>query len=200
MRRLILISVFCAFWLACPPSARPQSAKQAKADHQTKVKVRYDKAKDLTTVSLEPLTVWSATGEIRSKDNLELSVAFKYPGHTIATPESVVLVITARDQTGPQFGHERKLTVISDDVSADLGEMELIDSQVMPNGRVGGGGVWAFEMLRLSVPYQDWLRIANANNVKMQVGEKKFELSSKSRQSLHDFAELMQQVGQEFRE
>jgi hypothetical protein len=200
MRRLIPITVFCALWLACATPAASQSAGQGGPTRKTKVKVRYGKAKDLTTVSLEPLTVWSATGEARSPDSVDLSAAFNYPGHTIATPKAVVISITARNQTGTQFSHERDLTVIADDVRSDLGKMELAASHVTPRGQVGGGGVWAFEVLRLSIPFQDWLRMADATGVKIQVGGRKFELSGKILQSLRDFAELMRQEGQEFRE
>ena len=200
MRRLIQITICCALWLACPSPANSQSARQTKPDHKTKVKVRYDKAKNLTTVSLEPLMVWSATGEIDSMDSVQMSAAFQYPEHTIATPKTVTLGITARGSMGTQFSHERKLTVVADDVPSDLGEMELVAGHVIRGPQMVGGSMWAFEVLRLSVPYQDWLRMANADKVKIQVGGRKFELSSKTLQALRDFAELMQQQGQEFRE
>ena len=205
MSFLIASMVFCALLLANTSAVPAQSDKQAtakerKSEHKTKVELRYDKKRDETTAWLEPLVVWSATGEGRSPDSIELSAAFTYPKHTIAIPKTVTIRIYAQSRRGRQFTHDRKLVVTADDVRLNLGEMELkhsVGDRTVPQI---GGEAWAYEMLELPIPYETWLQIAKAKKVNVQIGHRKFDVSDKHLQSLSNFAELMQQEGQEFKE
>lgn len=203
-RRVLFITTFCALMVGCALLAPAQAIEKAadaksKSDHKTKVDVHYDKKKNATTVGLAPLTVWSATGEGRSLNSIELSAAFTYPGHNIAVPKTVDIVISASSTSGRQFTYEHNLVVTADDVRLNFGEMKVFGSRTNSPIPQIGGSVLAFEMLALSIPYEDWLKIATAKKVKMQVGSRQVELSNKHLQALGDLAELMQQEGQEFK-
>lgn len=199
MRRYFAIITFLVCLLMLSSSVLAQSVtlfsgSERKIGGKTKVSVSYNKTTDQTLVMLMPLRVWGGASSISGSDQMDMSVLFNYPKQTIATPRAVSLVIYANSiSQGTQSARERELIVTADDVRLELGEMSVLHRQ-----QAKAGGAFIFEVLSLPVPYEDWLRIANGKNVKMQVGGRSFTLSGKHLRAFKDFAGLMLQEGQKF--
>jgi hypothetical protein len=188
-----LVLVLAITVVASPQSAGTNTPNVRRS--KTKVDVKYDKASDMTTVWLAPMTVIHTGGE-NEREELELSASFSFPKHTIITPASVKIHVFSIYAGGAGFEEDRRLIVTADDERIDLGNMELgfQDSFRPSHDRFP----WVSQNLSLSVGYTDFLRVSKARKVQGVVGRKKFTLSSKQLQFLKDFAELMQQQGQEF--
>lgn len=124
-----------------------------------------------------------------------MSVAFEYPKRTIVTPKSVLIVIHSASNWQSLFDYDRDLVVTVDGSRLPLGKMEG-----NPNPSLSKKSSKFFELLRQSIPYEDYARIAKAKKAKLQVGKQTFDLTEKQLLSLSDFLELMEQEGQEFRQ
>jgi hypothetical protein len=166
---------------------------QRKSKRKTKVEVRYDKATDTTKVWLEYMTLWENPVGF---ERVDMSVSFEYPKRIIATPKSVVITIHSATKGGQLFEDTCDLVVIADGSSLNFGNMQ---GGCRPNRSLTPGQDTFFERLSLSIPYEDFSRMAKAGKVKLQVGGRAYNLSEKQLQSLSDFLELMQQEGQEFK-
>lgn len=163
--------------VSAPQSTNTPNARRSK----TKVDVKYDKASDTTTVRLAAMTVIHTDGESERQD-LELSVSFSYPKQTIATPQTVKIILYSLFAGGGGFEDDRRLIVTVDGARSDLGEMKLgrSDNFSPQHDRIP----WIGQDLNLSISYAEFLRISKAANVHVAVGENRFKLSDKQLQSL----------------
>ena len=199
MRYFVITVTLSAFFLGSSLSVSAQDTNQPttgqrKPKHKTKVDLRYDSKKDITTVRLDYMKLWE--NPIRF-EQVDISFSFDYPKRTIVTPKTVLVIVHSAMQGGPLFDYKRDLVVIADGSRLSLGEMEGGDKR-------GGSltprkGEMSFERLKLAIPYEDFAVIAKAKNVTVQIGERAYNLSDKQMQSLSDFLELMQAEGQEFK-
>jgi hypothetical protein len=167
-----------------PASQRSPTVPKRK----TKVDVRYDKKKALTTVRLEELILWKNPIHF---EQIGMIVEFDYPQRIIVTPKTVSIVFHSATRDGRPFPTD-SLVALLDGIRLDLGEMEGGD------GNLGPGRSF-LERRRISISYQDFSRITQAKKVVMLVGDRKYDLSDEQVQSLRDFLEFMQQEGQEFK-
>ena len=184
--------LLCCASNVLPDAAAQSSNVQPAPRRKTKVDVKFEASKNLTTVTLVSLSLWEGLSKL---DSVDLEVSFTYPGHTIVTPKTVRLVIYGSNDSGIEFNAESKLLFVLDNVRMDVGKMKLIHSVATRGEYV----VSSFQVFELSTPYDQFIRIAKANGVKVELDERKYNLSSKNLQAIRDFAELMQQSGQEFK-
>jgi hypothetical protein len=191
MRTLIISIALAATSFISPlgmfSSASPQPPTAPR--RKTKVDVRYDKKKDLTTVRLEELVLW--TNPIHF-EQIGMLVEFEYPQRIIVTPKTVSLIFYSATQDFRAFPTD-SLVALLDGIRLDLGKMEG------GNGDLGGPHRFTLERRRSSISYQDFSRIASAKKLVMLVSDRKYDLTDEQIQSLHNFLELMQQEGQEFK-
>ena len=169
-------------------------AGQRKSEHKTKVDLKYDHKKDVTTVWLDELKLWeNPTGF----EQVDITFSFDYPKRVIATPKTVLVTVRTAMQGGPLFDYQRDLVVTADGSRLSLGEMEGGDRR--SRSLTPQRSEIYFEKLALAIPYEDFAAIARAKSVTVQIGERSYNLSDKQLQSLNDFLELMEAEGREFR-
>lgn len=199
MNYFIIIITLVASFIVSTLSVFPQgtnqpTAGQRKSKHKTKVDLRYDRKKEITTVWLDYMKLWeNPTGF----EQVDISFSFDYPKRTIVTPKTVLITIHAATEGGPRFEYQRDLMVVADGSKLSLGEMDGGDKRggsLTPRS----GGVY-FERLKLAISFEDFAVVARAGNVTVQIGERAYKLSDKQLQALSDFLELMQAEGREFR-
>ncbi len=198
MRYFLITITLSAIFLSYPSGVFPQDtnqppANQRKAKHKTKVDLRYDKKKDTTTIWLEYMTLWKNPIGF---EQVDISFSFDYLKRTIVTPKSVVITIHSATNGGLLFENKCDLIVIADGSSFNFGNMKGGCNQ---NRSLTPKRGTFFERLSVSIPYEDFSRIAKSQKVNIQVGERTYNLSEKQILSLSDFLELMRQEGQEFK-
>ena len=159
---------------------------------KTKVDLKYDKGKDLTTVRL-PISLWEG---LNHTDSVNFDVAFTYPGHKIVTPKTVRLLFYGSNDSGIEFAIDPRLIFVIDDVRVDLGKMKMVHHSVETRGEYS---LRSFQVFDHSISYDDFVRIAKANKVEIELDDRKYNVLSKHLQSIRDFAELMTQSGEEFK-
>ena len=174
----LTVNPFVSPLITFSPPVLQQSAARPK--RKTKIDVRYDRQKNITTIQLEELVLWQNPVQF---EQIGLVVGFEYPNRIIVTPKSVSVVFRSTTRDWTPFPHNNTLAALLDGVRQDLGKMEGVD----------------FEHRRISISYQDFARIANATKVAWLFGDRKYELTDKQIKSLGDFLELMQREGQEFK-
>lgn len=187
---IISIALAATSFISQPVMFSPASQQSpAVPTRKTKVDVRYDKKKALTTIRLEELTLWKNPIHF---EQIGMIFAFDYPQRVIITPKTVSIGFYSATEDWTPFPTD-SLVALLDGIRLDLGKMEGGD------GKLGGPGGFSLERRRTSISYQDFSRIAQAKKVVMLVGDRKYDLSDEQVQSLRDFLELMQQEGQEFK-
>jgi len=194
MRDSIIIIVLSTIALSSPlthfSEISTPAAGQSKTARKTKVDVKYDKKRDLTTVRLEDLILWKNPAFF---EQVTMAIAFDYPKRTIATPKSVSVVFYSATKDRTAFRNEDFVATL-DGVRLDLGKMER-----RGNRNLNSPGGFFFDTVRTSIPYQEFLRIAQAKKLRLEVGGDTYDLSAEQLQSLANFLQLMQQEGQEFK-
>jgi hypothetical protein len=195
MRYFLVTLALFTIILGSPSKNFSQSLNQStvghnKTERKTKVNVNYDKKKDLTTVRLESMILWENPVEF---EQVSLGVLFEYPKHIIITPKSVSLVFFSTAQYMTTF-HSGELGAVIDGVPLNLGTLELPGNRDLRSPKAA-----LSERLRLSIPYQYFMRIAQGKTIRLDVGGNKYDLSESQIQSLNNFLQLMQQEGVEFK-
>jgi hypothetical protein len=198
MRHFIIEATLSVIFLSYAPFTLAQQVSQASASqrdskHTTKVDVKYDKKKDLTTVWLKDLTLWKNPITF---EQINMSVSFDYPKHIIVLPNSVLITIYSASKWGTLFENESDLIVIADNIRLSLGKM---GREGEPNSALSSSATVFYERLKLAIPYENFSRIAKANKVEVRIGGRPYNLTDKQLQSLNDLLELMQQEGHEFK-
>jgi hypothetical protein len=131
----------------------------------------------------EFVNVYSPTGQ--TYDYLAITWFFAYPGKTFATPKSVSVGF-AYEAQHPERYESRKLTAKIDGEKVELGKMDemgerkLVTRHAKPNYVRG--------LLEMTIPYELFLRLANAKKVKMKLGEFEFDLSKDHLNAMRDLA------------
>jgi hypothetical protein len=195
MRYFLITIALISMILGSPLKNFSQKLNQPRVSHgkserKTNVDVKYDKKKDTTTINLDDLILWKNPFGF---EWVSLDVRFEYPKRTIVTPKSVSLIFisAARNMSAFRSG---KLGAVVDGVRMDLGDLDLPRHQNLSSSK----GPF-MEVLGGPIPYQDFLRIAQAKKVRLEVGGNKYDLSDRQMQSLNKFLQLMQQEGVEFK-
>ncbi|MDQ3819832.1 MAG: hypothetical protein M3362_19455 [Acidobacteriota bacterium] len=162
----ILVEVYAQEPTFSPPPKR-------KYKHADKIETTFDQAKNITTVRLGRMRV------LDTANFLELTLFYTYPGQTPATPKNVALGIMARTPDG-HFSNKRELVVKADKYILKFGQMELLQ-----NIPFGGGST---QVLATTVPYDVFLRIANAKNIEMKLGDVEFLIKDDQLEAIRDLA------------
>lgn len=159
-----------------------------------KIVTTYDPAKAQTIVLIqlmeikeaevaEFVNVYSPTG--RTFDRLEITWFFAYPGKALTTPKYVSVGFHYMAEH-PEKYESRKLMAKIDGERVELGQMdemaqrELVNMHGRPNYFQG--------LLEMTIPYELFLRLANAKKVKMKLGDFDFDLSKDHLNAIRDLA------------
>ena len=201
--KLLLVALFCL--PAHVRSLAQTNAGQQKGKHKTKVETNYDEKKGETTARIGPFELFkppqnSVSGEL-NYERIDLMVAFSYPGKRIARPTSVMLMVFAVSEGGARFEKKRDLSITTDSGTRDLGEIEFLGKGEgrMPKRALGGASVVLVrEVIRKSIPFDEFAQIARSEKAEMKIGGRKLKLEKSHLEAFRNFVSLMEQEGLEF--
>lgn len=152
----------------------------------SQVKIAYDKTKNETTESIRLMTVVERPGTIEARfpegtrnlpsETLRMTAYFSYSGKTFVTPESVMLGFLSLVQGDAKYRDTDEVTVRVDGQSLNLGKLRVVDRGIDTHIQLNNVSYWR-ETLELSVKTPEFLRIANARKVTVQLGKTEFNLS-----------------------
>jgi hypothetical protein len=163
----------------------------------SQVKIAYDKTKDETTESTRIMTVIEKLGTLEGRfpegtrnlpsETLRMTAYFSYSGKTFVKPESVMLGFLSVVQGDAKYRDTDEVTVQVDRQSLNLGKLRVVDRGIDTNMQLNNVSYWR-ETLELSVKTPEFLRIANAKKVSVQLGKTHFDLSADHMKLLRDLA------------
>jgi hypothetical protein len=143
------------------------------------IKVDYDRFEDLTTIRIRPMPL-----DPSITDGISISALFAFNGQTPPRREPITLqIISASDQW--RYLYNRELIL-------------LVDGERMPMGMlardfaVEQSGMFLESMSKI-IPYDIFLRIANAKKVEGRIGRKEFEMTPDYLKAFRDLASRMRQ-------
>jgi len=177
-RMILLTAALCS--LGIPVLAQTQPGPQiVSVTRPGKVATYYNAEKNSTTVVLG----FSDVGG-ESPCGLYISANASHPGKTAASPSSVnfvILRITPEEKI--KSAPLRDLTFTADGQVMNLGVMETGSQQSNMDLR--------FETLQISLPYESFLKIANAKKVEGKLGPGNFMLTENNLNFIREFVGRM---------
>jgi hypothetical protein len=164
-----------------PPPARPGGSEKIVG----KAKAYYSPKIDETeaTVDLDLIGQYESASKA---DNLEMLASFAVPGKKLIRPESMHFVFTSRSrQLKYQVNH--KFTIFLDGAQFASAETKVVNSGCKSSGSCE-------EMIRSpELPYDNFLRLLEAKEVEMQLGETRFKLKGEAIEALRDLSRIAEQ-------
>jgi hypothetical protein len=164
----------------------------------SQVKIAYDKTKNETTESTRILTVVERPGTIEARfpegtrnlpsETLRMTAYFSYSGRTFVKPESVMLGFLSLVQDETKYRDTDEVTVQVDGQSLNLGKLRVVERGIDTHIQLNNVSYWR-ETLELSVKTPEFLRIANARKVTVQLGKTEFRLSDEHMKPLRALAQ-----------
>ena len=163
----------------------------------SRLKTAYDKQKNETTESLRLMMVVEKPGTIEAhfpegnrklpSETLSMTAYFTYPGRTFIKPESVTLGFLSVVQGEAKYKDTDEVRVRVDGQPLSLGRLHVADRQIDTFIEMKDVDYWR-ETLELSVKTPEFLRIANAKKVTVELGNTEFDLSAEHMKSLRALA------------
>lgn len=201
--KLFAVTLLCISTLMS--SHVPTGAWQQQAKRKTKVETNYDEKKNETIARIGPFELYkplqsTVSGELNF-ESVDMSVLFSYSGKKIVKPKFVTLMLFSSSENGPEFDKKRDLVVLTNSGQYNLGEMEIIGTGQGRVSKIALGPanlILVREVLRKSIPFDDFAHIARSEKAQMKVGNRKFKLQKDQLEAFKNFASLMEQEGLEF--
>jgi len=186
---LIIVGVIiCLLVVSQLPTAAAQSSQ---------VKILYDKTKNETTESTRIMTVIELIGTLEGRfpegtrnlpsETLRMTAYFSYSGKTFVKPESVMLGFLSLVQGDAKYRDTDDVTIQLDGQSLNLGKLRVVDRRIDTNMQMNNVHYWR-EALEVSVKTAEFVRIANAGKVTVQLGKTHFDLTAAHMKSLRTLA------------
>ncbi len=191
MKTIVALALLTLVLVACgatatptptPPPATPTLAIPAKRkfDHLYTIETKYDPFKDQTDVVLNPVV------ETIGKTPANLMVNYLYPGKAPSIPDLVSITFVSKS-TDWQF-------LKNHDVILLLDGQERLNPTTTHDGEVGKG--YVLEFVSAVVTTREFLQVANATKVQVQLFTTEFSLSDAQLEGLRDLASRMQPTEQ----
>jgi hypothetical protein len=144
------------------------------------IAISYDSSKNRTTVKLAPVQV---SGEQDKYHSLHMSPSFSFPGQQRVAPAIVDFEL---------------LTVVKGRLRTDLYVVFLIDGETVflssnrsAIKRPVPGRVWVGERLVFRMPYETFVKVANAKDFQIKFDAVKFSVGETQKQALREFLTYM---------
>jgi hypothetical protein len=171
--------------------ATQSAPAKRKFKYPGKIESIYDKTKDETLVFFNLMGIhaarsldWEGT-TVASDEALGFLMYFTYPGQTLTTPKWVGLGIASRIYEPKQYG-DYKLTIVADKQDLNIGTLKVQDKGTTRFSPVRP--VVKIQELEGTIPYEQFLQIANARKVKMQIGYREIPLDTENLEAIRDLA------------
>lgn len=200
IKLLIVVLLSLSQWSLAQTNAGRQKEKR-----KTKVETNYDEKRNETVARIGPFELYrplqsTVSGELNF-ERVDMTVLFSYPGKKIAKPRFVTMMIFSTTENGPEFDKKRDLVVLTNTGQYNLGEMEFLGTGQSRVARIPMGPVNLVivnEVLKKSIPFDDFAQIARSDKAQMKIGNRKFKLEKEYLEAFKNFAALMEQEGLEF--
>lgn len=177
----IALLLALSFWPA--PSNLIEPVRQTRAQERppwsAHVEGTYDAEKDETTVRLAPVKISNGRGKYVS---IHMSPSFKFPGRSLMEPEIIDFELQ---------------TVVRGRLSTDLyvvfvidGETVFLSSNRSAIKRPIPGRVWTGERLVFRMPYQTYVRIANAKTFAIKFDGVRFPVGKTQKEALRELLNI----------
>ena len=164
----------------------------------SQVKIVYDQPKNETTESIRIMTVIQKLGTLEGRfpegirnlpsETLQMTAYFSYSGRPFVKPESVMLGFLSVVQGDVKYGDTDEVTVQVDGQSLNLGKLRVVDRRIDTNMQLNDVSYWR-ETLELPIKTPEFLRIANARKVTVQLGKTHFDLAAEHMKLLRALAQ-----------
>jgi hypothetical protein len=139
----------------------------------------YDAEKDETTVRLAPVKISNGRGKYVS---LHMSPSFKFPGRSLLEPAFIDFELQ---------------TVVRGRLSTDLyvvfiidGETVFLSSNRWAVKRPVPGRVWTGERLVFRMPYETYVRVANAKTLEIKFDGVRFAVGETQKEALRELLNI----------
>ncbi len=154
------------------------------ADTKSKIKEVFDDETKLTTVILQSIKLPD------DKDSLGVGAMFRFEGKTLEdSPCCVSLFFTAFAEKGFKFKENHKLEIIADQEKFKIAKVFWQENYYAINFIIGGFGYP--EEVFAEMDRETFSKIADAKNVKVELGGSKFELTAEQLTGLKEISEKM---------
>lgn len=185
---IIAFSFLMAFQTMTPPQARTTayaepfliSHERQMPDHGGQIESKYDGFNYETVLTLRKMKVTCASTKGNFKDAcVSFVAALHCPGIQLDYVKyaTIQLIFETKDWDQRHPLNERDLAVVVDGDTLRLGRMELVSQSV---------DTLMSEVLRVTLPYNSFKKIALGQVVEMQVGKSRFELRANNLAALRD--------------
>jgi stage V sporulation protein SpoVS len=167
----LTLTVALVFACVASGAAQDKGAK-TKFKHSGKIQATYDRAQDRTVVAFQPYAV--NVNHHDPTESVAIAAGFVHPGQTLATrPQFIEFGVISQTRDGWKFEQEkdRALTLVLDGEAIALGNMKLITAR-----RFTLGALYYREDLAFTMPYEGFVRMANAKKVVVKVGKTELKL------------------------
>ncbi len=164
-----------------------ESDTKASSKAASHVKSKYDKKKDLTTVTLKTIPLSSAvTREVSTAGEttqLDLSVYFTHPGEQLTKPAEAAMLKFKSTSRYPAYQRGQVLMAVVDDDRA----IPLGDATYSSNSQT----FYVEENLTATIPYELMKRITSANKLKLFLGAREISLKQEQLEDLREITRRM---------
>lgn len=194
---LICLTVVAVMAQDAGGSSRPQVTYLKREN----IQIRFDPDKDETTVTIYPL-LRVDLGYSEKIGVMGVTAGFVFTGRNqVSAPQSVLLRFTSISRIGWQFADEKELVIniTANGESLFAGRLErlkagkrLLDSKFYDKSAPNYREEYEhFELLGVSTPYEDFMKMANSEKVIIQVGGKKLKMGEKQLDAFRRLAQRM---------
>jgi hypothetical protein len=187
MKRIASITLLLSLILTLTSFTPAQDDKQSAKAKSKFLKTKYDKGKDLTTVSLKTLNLGGSmtkeVGNLQEVSQLDLDGSFTYQGAEITKPADSVTLAFKTFARYPIYQRPQNLVAVLDNDRA----LMLGGTGYKSNSRTFG----IEEILSLSVPSDAMIKIRDAKSVKFILGAREIQLREKDHEALRELARAM---------
>ncbi|HXD32746.1 MAG TPA: hypothetical protein VN643_16605 [Pyrinomonadaceae bacterium] len=149
---------------------------------ENEVIIKYDKTKDLTTVSLLPLQI---SGKKDNYYSLHLTASFAYPGQTFKVPDSFRFELTTVVK-GRKLNPDLYVVFIIDGKQTHLSSNRWAVKNPLP------GRSAISEVMVMNMPAEMFLKFVTARDIAIKMGGTRFPLTWIHQQTLRTLADKSQ--------
>ena len=151
------------------------------------VKAKYDKKKDLTTVTLKTIAFGGAMSRevtnVGETSQLDLSVYFTHPGEQLAKPAEAAMLKFKSTSKYPAYQRPQVLMAVVDEDRA----IPIGDTAYSTNSQT----FYIEEFLTATVPYELMKRITSASKLKLFLGAREINLKQEQLEDLREITRRM---------
>ena len=142
-----------------------------------KVDVRFDEQKNLTTQSLGPVRL---SGPKNRYHSLDFTLSRSYEGTTSTAPDTInfelVSVVKAR-----LLNSDLYVVFVIDGKQVHFSSNRSAIRNPVP------GRLWIGERMIFSIPYEDFVKITNAEKLSLKMGSEVFDFDTSAQKALRQF-------------